>query len=236
MKTVIVSCTQTTTTEEISKLEIVKSFERNLKSTCDFSLVTNNKQGLPKVYNEFLSRHRDKDTEWLVFVHDDVYIDDADLNKKLDKAYNDHQFNIVGLAGCASPTLREHNLWHIMASKENLHGHVAHPIGRSYNNEPQIRVTSFGPTPSRVTIVDGLFIAVHIPSTRDSGWKFNENYRFHHYDISSCIDANRAKLKIGVYPINVMHLSPGLRSLEDAAWSSSNIKFLKEYNVQAKQD
>jgi hypothetical protein len=47
--------------------------------------------------------------------------------------------------------------------------------------------------------------------------------------MASCIDANRKGLKIGVYPIHVIHQSPGLLSVEDKLWKTSNEKFLQEY-------
>jgi hypothetical protein len=76
-------------------------------------------------------------------------------------------------------------------------------------------------------------MAVHVPSIMKTSWKFNENYTFHHYDLASCIDANRQRLKIGVAPINVIHSSPGLMSVNDAIWSKSNDQFLKEYGTGA---
>ncbi len=42
------------------------------------------------------------------------------------------------------------------------------------------------------------------------------------------------KLKIGVYPINVIHRSPGLLSVENPVWKSSNETFIKEYGVNRK--
>jgi hypothetical protein len=90
-------------------------------------------------------------------------------------------------------------------------------------------MTGFGVTPSRAVIVDGLFIAVNCEAVASKNWQWNENFDFHHYDIASCIDANAKALKIGVYPINVFHASPGLASLQDAAWSKSNEKFLQLY-------
>jgi hypothetical protein len=92
-------------------------------------------------------------------------------------------------------------------------------------------VTNFGPTPARVAILDGLFLSVKTKSVKETGWKFNENYKFHHYDIASCIDANKKKLKLGVAPIWVMHNSPGLLSFEDKNFNASQEKFLKEYST-----
>lgn len=223
--TKIVACTRAVTDQEVSQLPIVKSFNDCLKSTCELLLVRGNRQGLPASYNNAMNI---TPADWLVFVHDDVYIDDCRLTHKLDQAYDDHGFDIVGLAGCLNPAIKTHNLWHVMADRKDLRGQVAHPVG----TQGQIMTTPFGPTPSRVAMIDGLFMAVRLASVKATGWKFNENYTFHHYDLSSCIDANKHKLKIGVYPINVIHSSPGLSSVENAVWKSSNERFLKEYNAR----
>jgi glycosyltransferase involved in cell wall biosynthesis len=225
MNTTIVACTRAVTKQEVEQLPVVKSFNEILNTTCHLRLIRGNSRGLSACYNGAIEC---TPADWLVFVHDDVYIDDSRLTHKLDEAYNKHGFDIVGLAGCLNPTIKPHNLWHIMAERKDLRGQVAHPAGAP----GQIMTTPFGPTPSRVTLIDGLFMAVRTESIKNTNWKFNENYTFHHYDLSSCIDANQAKLKIGVYPIHVVHSSPGLKSLEDTTWKNSNERFLKEYNAR----
>ena len=188
------------------------------------TIIRNNRKGLSEAYNEILNTNRKSNGGWIVFAHDDVYIDDNALALKLTKARKDHNFDIVGLAGCQNALIGKHNLWNWMAAKEDLRGYVSHPLGKD-----QVYVTCFGPTPARVTLIDGLFIAVYMPSIAHNAWKFNENYKFHHYDISSCIDANKFELKIGVFPINVIHTSSGLSSILEPNWAKSNKKFLREY-------
>jgi len=188
-------------------------------------IVWDNTDGMPTVYNRKIQEYKDSDVEFLVCVHDDVYIDDLKLYEKLKTAKEKLGYDIVGLAGGLNPRLTNPALWHIMTDRNQQRGEVAHPAG----NNNQTMTTAFGPTPSRVAIADGLFLGLHMPSILKTDWKFNENYTFHHYDISSCIDANRAKLRIGVYPIHVIHSSPGLMSIHENAWAKSNEKFLKEY-------
>jgi hypothetical protein len=224
----IISATRASTAEAIAKLPLVRSVRERLFGG-EYDLVTNNTRGLPAVYNEALEVWKKQNARWLVFVHDDVYIDDAHVFTKLEEAHQQHGFNIIGLAGCKDPVIKSHNLWHVMAPREKLFGYAAHPAGQP----GQIQVSSFGPSPSRVALIDGLFIAVHVPTVAKTNWKFNENYTFHHYDLASCIDANRQRLKIGVAPINVIHSSPGLMSVNDTIWSKSNDQFLKEYGVGA---
>lgn len=188
---------------------------------------TNNNEGLSKSYNEFLYSKQAEDYDCVIFCHDDVFIDDGKLEKKLDEAFK--SYDIVGLAGCLNPVIKKPALWHIMAGGfqgGNLRGIVGH-----YNSDGKtFYFTNFGPTPSRVAIIDGLFIAVNIKSVRMAQWKFNENFDFHHYDISSCIDANAKKLTIGVYPIYVIHNSPGLKSYDNNYYLDSENKFIELYS------
>lgn len=220
----IISCTQLEDTHKVEQLLIVKS-AKLLEKQADFTLIRSNTRGLPLVYNEQYESLKNSKYEWLVFVHDDVFIDDLRLAEKLNCAHYDHGFGIVGLAGCKNPTLKQHNLWHLMAERHDLFGAVAHPAGKD-----QQMVTCFGPSPEKVVLIDGLFIAVHVPTVRKTAWKFNENYTFHHYDLSSSLDANKCRIKVGVYPINVLHTSPGLMDINDPVWNASNNRFYKEYS------
>ena len=224
-KVVLISCTRKSK-EEAPSLPLYRSYTDGLRTPLiKLDMTWDNSEGMPTVYNRKLEEYRNSSAEFLVFVHDDVYIDDLKLYEKLSLSKNKLNYDIVGLAGGLNPRLTDLALWHIMTEKNQQRGEVAHPAG----NQGQTMTTAFGPTPSRVAIADGLFLAAHLPSINKTQWKFNENYKFHHYDIASCIDANRLSLKIGVYPIHVIHSSPGLLSIHDKAWSESNSKFLEEY-------
>ena len=193
-KVVLVSATRKDPSQA-NELEIYRSFNDGLNTPYyKLDIVWNNSEGMPTVYNRKLEEYKNSDVEFLVCVHDDVYIDDLKLYDKLKAANVRYNYNIIGLAGGLNPRLTDPALWHIMTERNQQRGEVAHPAG----NSNQIMTTSFGPTPSRVAIADGLFLAIHMPTVSNTGWKFNENYTFHHYDISSCIDANRKNLRIGV--------------------------------------
>ena len=228
MNNLIVTCTQKNR-HQFQETDIYKSYnECKLSSDFELEVFYQNKEGLSKQYNTILNNEKYKNYEWIVFVHDDVYIDDARLLQKLNEAKK-LDYDIVGLAGGLNPRIGGINLWHLMTDRKDHRGFVAHPV-----NEKQMMVTNFGPSPSRVVIIDGLFFAVYIPKAKKVGFNFNENYTFHHYDISASLEANMKKLKIGVYPINVIHRSPGLLSIENPTWKSSNEMFIKEYGVNRK--
>lgn len=197
----------------------------NVKNEKFISFDQGNTEGLSKRYNNFLEKCIDK-FEYIVFVHDDVYLDDARIVEKLDQAHK--QYDIVGLAGGINPKIQKPALWHLMCGgfqSGNLRGAVAH-----YIDDEKLFVTNFGYTPSRVAILDGVFLSIKTESVKKSGWKFNENYTFHHYDIASSLDANKLKLKLGVYPIWVTHKSPGLLDPNSKLFLDSQEKFIREYS------
>lgn len=222
MKIAFYSCTRK---DDISETFSFKSLKR-LENKIDFLYDENNTLGLSERYNLVLKEYASK-FDIIVFLHDDVYVDDLSVCEKLEHAHK--TLDIVGLAGGINPVIKEPALWHIMCGgfhSGNLRGAVAHNISKD-----QIAMTSFGPTPSRATVLDGLFISVKTECYTKKLWKFNENYKFHHYDIASCIDANRMKLKLGVVPVWVVHNSPGLSSFNDKGFQESQKIFLNEYSL-----
>ncbi len=214
-----------TRTKDFKETAAYKSLSR-LKNKITIFHDAENTTGLSQRYNHILCTHK-SDFDNIVFLHDDVYVDDLYVCEKLERAHKD--FDIVGLAGGINPKIQELALWHLMCggfNSNNLRGAVAHPI----NQSGQIFMTSFGPTPARVALLDGLFLSVDVRKASSADWKFNENYTFHHYDIASSIDANNKKLKLGVAPIWVVHKSPGLLNTNDSLFLHSQSKFIKEYS------
>jgi GT2 family glycosyltransferase len=102
---------------------------------------------------------------------------------------------LSGLAGATKCDLNAQMMaWHLMAPRESFVGEVAH------SNGGITWTTVFGQTPARALVIDGLFIAVNVDALLSTGTRFDEDFDFHHYDISFCLQANKNKLKIGVYP------------------------------------
>lgn len=187
----------------------------------------NNKAGLSEAYNRQLISDNLIKHDIVLFVHDDVFIDDLKLKGKLYTAMNQLKYDIVGLAGASNIRIQKPCLWHRMCKPQDMSGAVSHPM----SNSSELAVTSFGPWPRRCLIVDGLFMAVNLKRALETGWKFNELFKYHHYDISSCLDANSLKLKIGTYPIHVTHASPGLRDINDKSFQQSQNIFYDKYKI-----
>jgi hypothetical protein len=112
-----------------------------------------------------------------------------------------------------------------MSPTDNFVGEVCH------SHDKVFWTTSFGKTPSRALLIDGLFIGVNVNRLLETNTKFDEDFEFHHYDISFCLTANQNKLKIGVYPIKVTHFGLG-NSMNSPEWFNSSIKFKQKYAIQ----
>ena len=216
-KILIVSCTK-----DISKKEetvLYSSYDGYLEDIADIEFVNGN-NGLPVAYNKFIDNTELQDVyDFVCFVHDDVYIDDLKIRHKIYES----NYDITGVAGGSELTLKQPCLWHIICSRDSHSGAVAHPTTWG------LHVTAFGPFPKRCLVLDGLFLCVNLKRANEAGWRFNENYTFHHYDLSSCIDANNKKLKLGTSDIHLVHMSPGLRDINDKVFAKSDEIFYNEY-------
>lgn len=220
MDTVICSATKGNFFESI----LYKSTLKNVKCSTLFE-ENNSKKGLSKFYNECIDRYKNSnDIKYLIFCHDDVQIINSDFIEQTKKALE--IFDVVGVAGCLNPKIGEKNLWHWMTDKSNYRGIAGHPYDKSIKDS--FYVTSFGPTPSRVAIIDGVYMGVKLSKLAKSNVKFDEQFNFHHYDIDFSLQCNKSSLKIGVWPILINHQSAGLEQFNQV-WGESNDKFIKKW-------
>lgn len=185
----------------------------------NINIIENNKEGLSKCYNKFLTEeYRDK---YVIFVHDDVLIDDLFFEEKVLMAFE--KYSIIGLAGSKTCDLSSQTpAWHLMSKREDFLGEVAH------SKDGNIWTTSFGPTDSRTLILDGLFLGIDVNKALETGLKFDEDFEFHHYDITMCLRANELKIKTGVFPLRVIHFGLG-DSMNSDEWKKSSEVFKNKY-------
>jgi hypothetical protein len=200
-------------------------FRADSRHLVSLDITYGNTLGLSELYNRKIEEYLHSEFTFLVFCHDDVYVDDHNLANKLHLARIQFGFDIIGLAGGSSPKIASPTLWHLMCDKKTHRGAVSHPTF----DRSSLSVTTYGKNPAQVDIVDGLFMAVNVSAIKATNWRFNPNYRFHHYDLASCLEAKRVGMTAGVYPIHVVHSSPGLGSYEDPEWKRSDAIFLQEF-------
>jgi hypothetical protein len=180
-----------------------------------------NAEGLPKIYNQFFVE--ENKIKRFIFVHDDVLIEDLFWEEKLNLAFE--KYDIVGLAGSKKCDLSKTPAWHLMSDRQDHVGEVGH------SHEKTVWTSVFGKSDSRALVMDGLFLAVNMEKVLKTPLKFDESFKFHHYDITFCLNANRNKLKMGVTPIRVVHFGLG-DSMNTEDWHQSALAFDRFYSIK----
>lgn len=163
-----------------------------------------NQRGLPEVYNQAIEESEGSDV--LVFVHDDVWLDDIFLADRLEEAMR--RYDVVGVAGNRrrqprQPAWAFADMTLAWDEKRHLSGAVAHgpyPFGT---------VSHFGGVPADCELLDGVFLAARRASLVEENVRFDPRFSFHFYDMDFCRTARRAGLTLGAWPISLTHQSGG---------------------------
>jgi len=171
------------------------------------SIAYNNAEGLPAVYNRAI-RESEGD-EALVFVHDDVFVNDFYLFVRIREGLE--VFDVLGIAGNTNPH-PNHVTWIQHRDKDNVirgcnraevSGIVAHMTPEG------IQITAFHQAPKACVLLDGCFIAADSQVLRERGIFFDEQFKFHFYDLDFCRTCKKVGLDLGTWPIAVTHASLG---------------------------
>jgi GT2 family glycosyltransferase len=160
------------------------------------------------VYNRAIQQATDDDL--LLFVHDDVFLDDYQIAHRVENALE--RFDVVAIAGNTRPDHRHVGwaFWRDLEGKkllpydqQRLSGAVAHftPRGEA--------VIVYGPAPQECLLLDGCFLAVAARTLREHNIRFDERFAFHFYDLDFCRTCRGAGLRLGTWPIAVTHASGG---------------------------
>ena len=165
-------------------------------------------RGLSEIFNQALDS-ADPGTD-LVFLHDDVYLNDWFLGAHVAAALE--RFDIVGVAGSANPDPAQPS-WGLQFDAD------LNPLGW----QPELRrsgavnhfdygcpeVTVYGPTPLPCALLDGVFLAARASLLQQRGVRFDNRFKFHCYDLDFCRSALEKQLRLGTWPIAVTHNSGG---------------------------
>ncbi len=166
-----------------------------------------NQRGLPDVFNERIQATQADDT--LVFVHDDVWLDDFFLADRLLDGLR--VFDAIGIAGTrrrlkgqpawlfAGRNAQGKFVWD-KAFLSGTVGHGARPFGT---------LSHFGPVPAACELIDGVFMAVRRTVLADAGVAFDPRFKFHFYDMDFCRSIRAAGLRLGTWPVALTHQSGG---------------------------
>jgi len=184
-----------------------------------------NRKGLPEVYNSYITARDCSDA--LVFVHDDVWIEDTDFVKRVMEGLSIYE--VIGVAGNRR-RLSYQPAWAFEdfsllnpVSREHLSGAIAHG-----EQSPGRRIV-FGDWPQDCELLDGVFLAARRSSLRNRQVMFDPKFKFHFYDMDFCRSARLKELKMGTWPVNLTHQSRG--AFGTPAWTDQYRLYLEKWGA-----
>ena len=204
----IVSATRGTA-QEFSQTALVQSLKRLAHDRrLAFHVTLSNSLGLPEIYNR---RIQESPHDILVFVHDDVWIDDYFLADRVMEGLV--LYHVISVAG-NTRLVDSHVAWHLNKGKADLphlSGSVAHgPV-------PFGQVSHFGDCPRPCELLDGVLLAARRSVLLDKKLFFDTRFFFHFYDLDFCRTVGQSGLSIGTWPIAITHKSGG--AFGSAEWT-----------------
>lgn len=187
-------------------------------------LSADNSKGLPEIYNAAIEACR-SDPAVLIFAHDDLHILDFYW---MDAVFNGlSQFGIIGLAGNRRRVPFQSS-WAFIDQEftwddsSNLSGLVGH--GDAF---PPTNLSNFGPPLQEVKLLDGLLLAAFSETLIQNHMKFDEQFKFHFYDLDFCRQAEIRGIKMGTIPLSLIHESGG--SFGSEAWYQGYETYLQKW-------
>lgn len=165
-----------------------------------------NVEGLSVVYNRQIQTAKAKDI--LLFVHDDVWLDDPQWIEKLVIAVE--RYDIVGVAGNTRISRDQPSWLTKEVSADRFEWDYPHLSGSiSHGNPNDRKPVFFGVSPAVCQLLDGVFLAARANVLKKSNVRFDEQFKFHFYDLDFCRSARHAGLLLGTWPIELTHQSEG---------------------------
>lgn len=178
-------------------------------------LASHNTSPLATHYNKAIALSRPDSL--LVFLHDDVRLDDFEISQRLSEALA--VFDVVGVAGNkgvkpgqgAWAFAEKMGTWDL---PHKLLGGLNHITPKHTNG-----FSLYGPTRAAARLLDGVFIAARAGMLQQAHVRFAPELAFHLYDLDFCLHAHRAGLRLGVWPVAITHYSPG--DYRSDAWKAA---------------
>lgn len=188
-----------------------------------------NSRGLSEIFNERIAQSPDNAV--LVFVHDDVWLEDANFTETILAGLS--QFDVIGVAG-NQRRLPKQPAWAFINSnfvwddKKHLSGKVGH--GQQAYGE----VSDYGTVPAACELMDGVFFATKKSSLTQHQVAFDTQFDFHFYDLDFCRTARATGMTLGTWHIQLTHQSGG--AFGSASWQRLYQRYLEKWQEDALPD
>jgi Glycosyltransferase like family len=197
------------------------SFDPRLVTHIAFS----NRRGLPEIFNARITEGLGQGP--LVFIHDDVWIDDYHFGDRITEGLN--TYDVVGVVGNRR-RLEKQPAWAAVYSnnklewddKTQLSGAVAH------GPDPFGKVGYFGRVPASCELLDGVLLAAKRSTLKTKNVLFDTQFDFHFYDMDFCRTARERGLKLGTWPISITHQSTG-GGYETPQWKHKYDQYIEKW-------
>jgi len=177
--------------------------------SCDARITTANREPLGAIYNQALENLHPESL--VVFCHDDVWLGEADLCPTLLAALA--TFDLVGVAGSRRILPGQPTWWLQPDGRSWDHPHLLGEI--SHGDPAASEPIRFGPSPAPAMLLDGVFLAARAGTLQAAGVSFDPAFPFHFYDLDLCRSAIAAGLRLGVWPLALIHGSAGAAGSPD---------------------
>ncbi|MDD2914276.1 MAG: glycosyltransferase [Gallionella sp.] len=201
----IISATRLSESEFWSKAALGISLRRLAQDTRLVAHIAfENQRGLSDVFNAYINTPEGYPI--LVFIHDDVWIDDFFFVDRI--IHGLKTFDVIGVAGNRR-RLPNQPAWAFIDNKFtwdakiNLSGSIAH------GSNPFGGVSIFGAAPAQCELLDGVFLAAKKSRLNATKVQFDPRFDFHFYDMDFCRSARKNGLRLGTWPICLTHQSGG---------------------------
>ncbi|MFM7646759.1 MAG: DUF4915 domain-containing protein, partial [Cyanobium sp.] len=182
-----------------------------LEAHCSYDqrISTGNRQPLAAIYNQALEQLSPQSL--VVFCHDDVWLGDQPLEAQLCEALQ--QFDLIGVAGSRRLIPGQPTWWLQPDGRTWDHPHL---LGEIRHGDPGAsEPIRFGPSPAPAMLLDGVFLAARAGALQAAGVRFGPAFPFHFSDLDLCRSAPAARLRPGVWPLPLIHASPGAAGSPD---------------------
>ncbi|MDB0073991.1 glycosyltransferase family protein [Planktomarina temperata] len=190
-------------------------------------IADNNSRGLSSVYNQAIEAAK-SDPAILVFIHDDIMITDFFWTERVRSGLED--FDVVGLAGCQDrkPYQPSWCFSEYIPPARFIFGDLLRSGAVAHGEKPFAPISNFGPTLVECKLIDGLFLAANSETLVGANVQFDDNFKFHFYDMDFCRSVEKANLKMGTIPLSVVHKSSG--NFATIHWRAAYQKYIEKWN------
>lgn len=180
-------------------------------------IAEHNREGLSKIYNSELS------PEPLCFIHDDVVVSSFWWRDIIEEGLK--HFDIVGVAG-NKRTFPGQRSWYL-AETGLSHDHLYNLSGAIAQGTDWCGSLKqcFGPL-GEVKTLDGVMLAANGKKLIEADVAFDQDFKFHFYDMAFCARARAAGLTMGTIPLPLVHNSIGKF---DASWFEASKTYSRKY-------